>query len=128
MALSSDCVNEDTLLWPWTLLETEATVDVPHLVDLDQTVTEYMKADGEKTRDMRAAWKEYYLSRMPPSSEKQIKNFLKIACVQGHINEDEDEDAKAKLEPVSVQLTPQKIAHILQNASVTAHSYFRGQS
>ena len=128
MALSSDFSNEDTLLWPWTLLETEATVDVPHLVDLDQTVTDYMKADGEKTRDMRAAWKEYYLSRMPPSSEKQIKNFLKIACVQGHGNEEEEEDAKAKLEPVSVQLDPQKIADILQKASVTAHSYFRGQS
>ena len=128
MALSSDCVNEDTLLWPWTLLETEATVDVPHLVDLDQTVTEYMKVNGEKTRDMRAAWKEYYLSRMPPSSEKQIKNFLRIACVQGHGNEEENEDAKAKLEPVSVQLDPQKIADILQNATVTAHSYFHGQT
>ena len=109
-------------------MTTEATVDVPHLVDLDITASEYMKADSEKTRDMRAAWKEYYLSRMPPSSEKQIKNFLKIACVQGHGNEEEEEDAKAKLEPVSVQLDPQKIADILQNASVTAHSYFLGKS
>ena len=91
-------------------------MEVPFLADLDVLATEFTSPDENRTRDMRSAWKEYLLTRLPPHSEIQIKNFMRVVSVQGRVGDEDEEGRTSKLTAVTVPLTPDKIESIFAYA------------
>ena len=121
---------------PWTFFSSYATSEVPLLTDLDLTkeqwLSEYAEenrslrkkrksskmVDGKseeskETRNIRHAWKDY-LTRVPETAARQIKNFLLATLAEGR-NDQQDEEAGAgtKLESVTCHLEACDIDQIL---------------
>ena len=68
-------------------------------------------------RDMRAKWKEYHRTRIPAAAETQIKNFMRIVCAQGRAFREDDGESRPKMDVVTVQLSSQSIASVLEQAT-----------
>lgn len=107
-------------LRPWTLWPEECDCDVPYITDLDLTVAQYQSQcqvrdpEEQVTRDIRAAWKEYLMHRIPAPFTAQVVNFLRAAYAEG-LNQDLDVDSgrETKLDAVTCQITSKDIDEIL---------------
>ena len=100
------------------MVSEEATAEVPLLCDPDRPLASFTARDGgNEARDMRAAWKEYHRTRIPAAAETQIKNFMRIVSAQGRVFREDDEESRPKMDVVTVQLSSQSIASILQQAT-----------
>ncbi len=118
-------------LRPWTLVQQEGCVDVPYLADLDVLAEDWQRLQNTSktetvlphaaqgaTRDMRRAWKQYYLSRVPAPFASQVTNFLRAVCAEGRNNEIDDEDKRAtRLDSVTCSVTKDDVSRILEKAS-----------
>ena len=93
----------------WTLVEAEATVEVPFITDLTLTASEWhntargnvlQSSEGE-VRSFRSAWQDY-LQRVPPAAFRQTRNFMMAVIAEGR-NFDRDDtlhDAKSRGTPI----------------------------
>ena len=108
-------------LRPWTLVPEDGTVEVPFLTDINMTAEQWSRkyeiaAQPRKRRctktqrpvcdtalSMRAAWKDY-LTRVLPSSARNVRNFLLATMAEGRNAERDDTaaDAAAKMPPLLV--------------------------
>ena len=83
-----------------------------------ETETVLPHAEQGATRDMRRAWKQYYLSRVPAPFASQVTNFLRAVCAEGRNNEIDDEDKRAtRLDSVTCSVTKDDVSRILEKAS-----------
>ena len=108
-------------LRPWTLVPAEATAEVPYILDLNLTLTAWESfRDTEKTdvhRNMRNAWKEYFLTRVPAAFASQVQNFVRAAFAENHNKNEDDEEGRArKLDAIVCSVTCDNIQDILNKA------------
>ena len=130
-------------LRPWTLIPEQATVEVPRLQDLHLTKAQWeslasaAQVAGQRKRRIsqksqpkpsteassstdqtscRTAWKDY-LTRIPPTSEKQIKNFI-LACMAEGRNYDDDETGNStnKMDGVTCDIDVTEVHKMLASS------------
>jgi len=99
-------------LRPWTLIAAEATDSKPYIADLDE-----VKTATESHRDMREAWKHYFLTGVPKPWAQQILNFVRITTAEGQASFlDDDEDKNSKMNAVTCPLSTSDIGSLLKSA------------
>ena len=113
-------------LRPWTLLRELETAEVPFLTDLRYTRDEWTSRSGPRnpedrsaeavpTTSMRRAWKDY-LTRVPPTAVRSVKNFLMTTMAEGR-NVDRDDtalDAAEKMPTITCTLTVAEVSALLE--------------
>jgi len=92
-------------------------------VDSEDACRASDETDRKEESTMRHAWKDY-LTRVPPASARQIRNFMLAVMAEGR-NQDRDDtaaDGEAKMAPLTCKLDVDDVDELLQrHSSTTQH-------
>ena len=88
-------------LRPWTLLHTQATVEVPFLSHLRFTKEQLQQLQDDQdyealeddTTNIRTAWKQY-TAKVLPHAFRQVRNFMLASIAEGRSFEQEEDGLK----------------------------------
>ena len=103
-------------LRPWTLVPEESTCEVPFLVNLNKTKEQWAESVADNL-SFRNAWKNY-LTRIPPTSINQIRNFMLAVVAEGRspARDGTAIDAASRGKPVVCKLNPGRIEELVHVA------------
>ena len=111
-------------LQAWTLVNDDASVEVPFIVDLTMTSEEWKQEPGFCSRQVeesehytfRSGWSDY-LRRVPPASFRQTRNFMMVVIAEGQTFDRDDtlHDAKLRGCPITCPVKIHEIGNFERN-------------